>query len=105
MRRLIESQFNTILGNSSSKYYWFSPSLLNDSQHDIQYAIANRSVPSPGFLFATLTASNATDPSANNTGTGTSTRSGDGGSTPSGGNTNTSLAMWALLFVASLLLY
>ena len=61
MRRLIESQFNTILGNSSSKYYWFSPSLLNDSQHDIQYAIANRSVPSPGFLFATLTASNATD--------------------------------------------
>ncbi|PIL35805.1 hypothetical protein GSI_01465 [Ganoderma sinense ZZ0214-1] len=91
--KLIESQFDTILGNSSSKYYWFSPSLLNDSQHDIQYAIANNSVPNRGYLFATLTASNATDPSANNTGSSTSPHSGDGGSTPAGGNTNTSLAM------------
>lgn len=104
-RRLIESQFTTILGNSSSKYYWFSPSLLNDSQHDIQYAIANHSVPAPGYLFATLTASNATDPSSNNTGTGSTPRNGNGGSNPANGNTNTSLAMWAILLVASFLMY
>ncbi|KAI1795737.1 hypothetical protein LXA43DRAFT_735012 [Ganoderma leucocontextum] len=90
--KLIESQFNTILGNSSSKYYWFSPTLLNDSNHDIEYAIANRTVPAPGYLFATLTASNATD-SSNNTGTGSPPSNGDGGSSPPGGNTNTSLAM------------
>ncbi|TBU61608.1 hypothetical protein BD310DRAFT_956809 [Dichomitus squalens] len=90
---LIENQFTTILGNSSSKYYWFSPTLLNSSQNVIESAIANHAVPSAGYLFATLTASNATDPSANTTGTGSTTTSSDGSNNSSGGSTNTSLAM------------
>ena len=65
----------------------------------------DHSVPAPGYLFATLTASNATDPSSNNTGTGSTPRNGNGGSNPANGNTNTSLAMWAILLVASFLMY
>ena len=94
--KLIESQFTTILGNSS-KYYWFSPTLLNNSESVIHSAVVNHTVPSPGYLFATLTASNATDPSANNTGTGSTTSSSPGGTGSNGGSTNTSLAMWAIL--------
>ena len=94
--RLIESQFNNIIGNSSSsKYYWFSPSLLNDSASDIQTAVSNHTVPKAGYLFATLIASNATDPATNNTNSGSVPSSNQGGdSNPQGGSgTNTSLAM------------
>ncbi|KAI0779339.1 hypothetical protein C8Q74DRAFT_1446931 [Fomes fomentarius] len=91
--KLIEGQFTTILG-SSSKYYWFSPSLLNDSSHDIQYSIVNRTVPETGYLFATLKASNATDPNNGTTigGTTPSAEGTQGGSNPQN-STNTSLAM------------
>ncbi len=91
--KLIEGQFTTILG-SSSKYYWFSPSLLNDSSNDIQYSIVNRTVPETGYLFATLKASNATDPNNGTTigGTTPSAEGTQGGSNPPN-STNTSLAM------------
>ncbi|EIW63620.1 uncharacterized protein TRAVEDRAFT_112619 [Trametes versicolor FP-101664 SS1] len=86
--QLIEDQFE----NSSSKYYWFSASTLNDSSAVIQTAIVNHTMPQAGYLFATLAAWNATD---NSTATGTATST-DGGQTGTGGpdkNTNTSLAM------------
>ncbi|OJT05793.1 transmembrane domain- and RING domain-containing protein 4 [Trametes pubescens] len=85
--QLIEDQFE----NSSSKYYWFSASTLNDSSDAIQTAIMNHTMPQTGYLFATLAAWNATD---NSTATGTAT-SIDGGQSggPQDKNTNTSLAM------------
>lgn len=99
---LIESQFNAI----SSKYYWYSPSLLNDSASVIQTAIVNHTVPETSYLFATLTASNATDTSGSS-GSGSTTTGTDssGDSNPGGGNTNTSLAMWALLLLCHWLLF
>ena len=85
---MIESEFDAVLGNSS-KYYWFSASLLNDSATDIAAAINKSTVSEPGYLFATLTASNATV--SNSTGTGNTTASSGGG--PGQGSQNTSLAM------------
>ncbi|KAI0705107.1 hypothetical protein C8T65DRAFT_653241 [Cerioporus squamosus] len=88
--KIIESQFSNVLGNSS-KYYWYSPSLLNDSASGIENAIVNGTIGNTGYLFATLTASNATD---NSTAGTTPTSDGDGGGTGSDSqSTNTSLAM------------
>ncbi|RPD54743.1 hypothetical protein L227DRAFT_511251 [Lentinus tigrinus ALCF2SS1-6] len=90
---IIESQFTNVLGNSS-KYYWFSPSLLNDSASGIETAIVNNTIRNTGYLFATLTASNATDnTNSSSTGTTTSTDGDGGGSDQSNQSTNTSLAM------------
>ena len=97
--RIIESQFTNVLGNSS-KYYWYSPSLLNDSASGIESAIVNNTIGNgTGYLFATLTASNATD-SSNSSSTGTTT-SDNGGGNGSGQNqsTNTSLAMLAVFLI------
>ncbi|KAI9067434.1 hypothetical protein FKP32DRAFT_1620782 [Trametes sanguinea] len=89
--QMIEDEFQVSEGNSS-KYYWYSPTLLNDSASVIETAAEKGSLSKPGYIFATLTAWNAT---ANSTGSGTTTSvDGDGGS---GGDpnksTNTSLAM------------
>ena len=100
--RIIESQFTNVLGNSS-KYYWYSPSLLNDSASGIESAIVNNTIGNgTGYLFATLTASNATD-SSNSSSTGTTT-SDNGGGNGSGQNqsTNTSLAMLAVFLIHAL---
>ncbi|TFK89078.1 hypothetical protein K466DRAFT_519611 [Polyporus arcularius HHB13444] len=88
--KIIESQFSNVLGNSS-KYYWYSPSLLNDSVSGIENAIINGTIGNTGYLFATLTASNATDNST--TGTTIASDGGGGGSGGDGQSTNTSLAM------------
>ncbi|KAI0744233.1 hypothetical protein C8Q80DRAFT_1106453 [Daedaleopsis nitida] len=92
---LIESEFTQILGNNS-KYYWYSPSLLNDSAQEIQTAIVDHTVPGKeqgqGFLFATLTASNATDPATEGDPI-PSTNDGGSGGTNNQPSPNTSLAM------------
>ena len=96
--RIIESQFTNVLGNSS-KYYWYSPSLLNDSASGIEKAIVNNTIGNTSYLFATLTPSNATD-SSNSSSTGTtSSDDGSGGGGGQSQNTNTSLAMLAILLV------
>ena len=100
---MIEGEFDSILGNSS-KYYWFSASMLNDSASDINTAIKKGNVPEPGYLFATLVASNATD-SNNSTDSGSTTSSSDSGTSPNPGNTNTSLAMYVLLCLFAVLVY
>ncbi|KAI0645948.1 hypothetical protein C8Q79DRAFT_910210 [Trametes meyenii] len=88
--QLIEDQFHLSEGNSS-KYYWYSPSLLNSSADIIQTAVVNHTMPKPGYLFATLTAWNATDNSTD-TGTTSSVDSGSGAG-PQNHDNNTSLAM------------
>ncbi|KAI0762124.1 hypothetical protein BD413DRAFT_217414 [Trametes elegans] len=88
--QLIEDQFHANEGNSS-KYYWYSPTLLNSSADVIHTAVVNHSVPKPGYLFATLAAWNATDNSTD-TGSTSSVAGGDSGGNQ-GKNTNTSLAM------------
>ncbi|KAI0821697.1 hypothetical protein BC628DRAFT_1412819 [Trametes gibbosa] len=87
--QLIEDRFE----NSTSKYYWFSASLLNESSSAIQTAIVNHTMPKSGYLFATLAAWNATD---NSTTTGSTGGGADTGTTAAGPpdkNNNTSLAM------------
>ncbi|KAI0630111.1 hypothetical protein C8Q77DRAFT_1136492 [Trametes polyzona] len=85
--QLIEDRFE----NSSSKYYWYSSTLLNSSADAIKSVIDNHTMPSPGYVFATLTAWNATDNSTD-TGTASTVGAGAGGGSP-GKNNNTSLAM------------
>ncbi|KAH9892806.1 hypothetical protein C8Q73DRAFT_699539 [Cubamyces lactineus] len=89
----IEDQFHandTIL----SKYYWYSPKLLNESASIIQAAVINGTLKESGYLFAELKAWNATEPT-NTTSTGSdgNVDSEPGAGTQPPKNTNTSLAM------------
>ncbi|KAI8993874.1 hypothetical protein BD414DRAFT_480700 [Trametes punicea] len=90
MSQIIEDEFHANDG-SSSKYYWYSPTLLNSSASAIAAAMTSHSVTEPGYIFATLTAWNATDNSTD-TGSTTSVDGGAGGGSE-GKSTNTSLAM------------
>ncbi|KAI0369673.1 hypothetical protein BV20DRAFT_967655 [Pilatotrama ljubarskyi] len=88
--QLIETQFHVNEGNSS-KYYWYSPTVLNSSADVIHEAQSTDSMDVPGYLFATLTAWNATD---NSTHSGNASSVSGGSDGDSGNkNTNTSLAM------------
>ncbi|KAI9067429.1 hypothetical protein FKP32DRAFT_1673196 [Trametes sanguinea] len=55
----IEQEFQGSAGNSS-KYYSYNPTLLNDSASVIETAAEKGSLSQPGYIFATLTAWNAT---------------------------------------------
>ncbi|KAI0355724.1 hypothetical protein OH77DRAFT_1454268 [Trametes cingulata] len=88
--QLIEGQFH-INESNTSKYYWYSPSVLNSSAEIIQNAQSTNSMNQPGYLFATLTAWNATDNSTQSGSTNSVNGGSDGGSPNK--NTNTSLAM------------
>ena len=103
---LIETQFDNVLVGDKSRYWWFSPSLLNSSAADIQTAIENNTVPeSTGYLFATLRASNATDPVANGPTDQPTTSSDPSGDSSGPSPANTSLAMRVhLCYVASFVL-
>ncbi|OSD07120.1 hypothetical protein PYCCODRAFT_1442528 [Trametes coccinea BRFM310] len=89
--QMIEDEFQVSEGNSS-KYYWYSPTLLNDSASVIETAAQKGSLSQPGYIFATLTAWNATTNSTDS-GTTTSVDGGGGGGGDENKSTNTSLAM------------
>ncbi|KAH9848567.1 hypothetical protein C2E23DRAFT_889017 [Lenzites betulinus] len=56
---LIENEFLNL--DKSGEYYSFNPAALNASSSTIENVVVNHTVSGPGFMFATLTASNATD--------------------------------------------
>ncbi|KAI0334988.1 hypothetical protein GY45DRAFT_1317444 [Cubamyces sp. BRFM 1775] len=89
----IEDQFHAN-DTIASKYYWFSPKLLNESAPVINAAVANGALNESGYLFAELKAWNGTDltnTTSQGSGGNVDSDPGDGGQPTK--NTNTSLAM------------
>ena len=79
----------SFLNVNADKYSNFNATTLNASAAAINETMTTNVVQNPGYLFATLTAENATVPGVN------SSQSGQGGSSggSSGGSNNTDLAM------------
>lgn len=89
LRSLIEYQFGQFGATNESIYGSFDARKLNQSAAAINKSLATDNPVSPGYIYATLTAYNATGTDSNTTTSGTSqSTSGD-----SGGSTNTGLAM------------
>ncbi|KAI0075124.1 hypothetical protein K474DRAFT_1564301, partial [Panus rudis PR-1116 ss-1] len=84
--QFIEYQYAAM---NESKYARFDAKLLNESATQINTTIANGTINSKGFMFATLTAFNATDNGSQDSNPGT----GNMGGTNDGNGPNTSLAM------------
>ncbi|EMD37842.1 hypothetical protein CERSUDRAFT_114486 [Gelatoporia subvermispora B] len=83
----IEETFGRI---NDTIYGDFNAKLLNESFNAINSTILNGTVNSPGYLFASLIAANATDVEG---GEGSTTPTSSTNSSPGGGGPNTSLAM------------
>lgn len=91
---LIEYQFGQFGEKNESIYGSFNSLRLNQSGSIINSTIANNAPLAPGYLFATLTAYNATDPSIKDSSFGNNTNMTSTQS--SGGSPNTGLAMLVL---------
>ena len=86
--RLIEERFDHI---NKTLYGNFNAPRLNDSFYAINNTLNTRNMTSSGYMFATLRAYNATDPSTPPNTTPTNTGGGQGGQSQ---GKRTSLAMW-----------
>jgi hypothetical protein len=88
---LIEYQFGQFGAMNESIYGSFNAQKLNQSGNVINSTIETNTPLAPGYLFATLTAYNATGPGTNDTDNNTNTNVTSNGNT--GGSPNTGLAM------------
>jgi hypothetical protein len=98
LHSLIEYQFGQFGAKNESIYGSFNTQKLNQSGAAINSTIENNTPLAAGYLFATLTAYNATDP-GDDTGFGNNTNVTSTGS--SGGSPNTGLAMSVLQTLGS----
>ncbi|KLO14282.1 hypothetical protein SCHPADRAFT_939693 [Schizopora paradoxa] len=88
--RTVENAFTNV---NQTLYSNFNATMLNMSASIINESMANNSVPTPSYLFATLTANNASIPGSGQNGDGSSSSSSGGGSK------NTDLAMIVLYVI------